>query len=216
MAEVWNIESGRLICVPKWHTFLSLPATLKQPKRERFVARMTAADKELFKMAAAIEGCSLAKFILYHTIAVARQIVAKKQPNPAQPPPITAVCGSVARTTASTCPCLGSRPWPNTGGKLPKPDWSNYVSRFERGSNFPSSAGTTAARRPKNGNRISYRIFRLRHFSSQLSRLSSRIVLAVLASARCNALTNSRPPSPLPRNFSSRASLPSSVAGKLG
>jgi uncharacterized protein (DUF1778 family) len=38
---------------------------------------MTAADKQLFKMAAAIEGRSLAKFILHHTIAVARQVVAK-------------------------------------------------------------------------------------------------------------------------------------------
>lgn len=55
----------------------AVPATLKQPKSERFAARMTAADKQLFKLAAAIEGRSLAKFILHHATAVARQIVAK-------------------------------------------------------------------------------------------------------------------------------------------
>ena len=38
---------------------------------------MTVADKQLFKMAAAIEGRTLAKFITHHTIAVARQIVAQ-------------------------------------------------------------------------------------------------------------------------------------------
>jgi len=55
----------------------SVPATVKQPKSERFATRMTTADKQVFQMAAAIEGRSLAKFILVHTIAVARHIVAK-------------------------------------------------------------------------------------------------------------------------------------------
>ncbi len=52
-----------------------MPATLKEPKSQRFVARVTAADKQLFQKAAAIEGRSLAKFITLHTREVARQIV---------------------------------------------------------------------------------------------------------------------------------------------
>lgn len=54
-----------------------MPATLKEFKSQRFVARLTAADKQLFRKAAAIEGRSLAKFITMHTLEVARQIVAK-------------------------------------------------------------------------------------------------------------------------------------------
>ena len=52
-----------------------VPATLKEPKSQRFVARVTAADKQLFQKAAAIEGRSLAKFITLHTREVARQVV---------------------------------------------------------------------------------------------------------------------------------------------
>jgi len=54
-----------------------VPATLKEPKSQRFVARVTAADKQLFRQAAAIEGRSLAKFVTIHTLEVARQIVAR-------------------------------------------------------------------------------------------------------------------------------------------
>jgi uncharacterized protein (DUF1778 family) len=54
-----------------------MATTLKEPKSQRFVARVTAADKQLFQKAAAIEGRSLAKFITMHTREVARQIVAK-------------------------------------------------------------------------------------------------------------------------------------------
>jgi uncharacterized protein (DUF1778 family) len=54
-----------------------VPATLKEPKSQRFVARVTVADKQLFRKAAAIEGRSLAKFITMHADEVARQIVAK-------------------------------------------------------------------------------------------------------------------------------------------
>jgi uncharacterized protein (DUF1778 family) len=52
-----------------------VPATLKEPKSQRFVARVTVADKQLFRKAAAIEGRSLAKFITIHTREAARQIV---------------------------------------------------------------------------------------------------------------------------------------------
>lgn len=51
--------------------------TVRKPKSQRFVARVTAEDKQLFRQAAAIEGRSLAKFITIHTLEVARQIVAK-------------------------------------------------------------------------------------------------------------------------------------------
>ena len=50
-------------------------STLKEPKRQRFVARVTAADKELFQKAAAIEGRSMAKFIIMHVREVARQVI---------------------------------------------------------------------------------------------------------------------------------------------
>jgi len=49
--------------------------TLKEPKRQRFVARVTAADKELIQKAAAIEGRSMAKFIITHVREVARQVI---------------------------------------------------------------------------------------------------------------------------------------------
>ncbi|MGO8764862.1 MAG: DUF1778 domain-containing protein [Limisphaerales bacterium] len=52
-----------------------MPATLKQTKSHRFVARVTAADKQLFRKAAAIEGRSLAKFVTLHAREAARQIV---------------------------------------------------------------------------------------------------------------------------------------------
>ncbi len=50
---------------------------MKEPKSQRFVARVTMADKQLFQRAAAIEGRSLAKFITIHTREVARQVVAQ-------------------------------------------------------------------------------------------------------------------------------------------
>ena len=56
-----------------------MPATLKKPKSQRFVARVTAADKELFRKAAAIEGRSLAKFVTLHSVEAARQVVTRSQ-----------------------------------------------------------------------------------------------------------------------------------------
>jgi len=57
----------------------TMAATLKEPKSQRFVARVTAADKELFQRAAALEGRSLAKFITTHTREVAHKIIAHNQ-----------------------------------------------------------------------------------------------------------------------------------------
>jgi uncharacterized protein (DUF1778 family) len=50
---------------------------LKEPKSQRFVARVTAADKQLFRKAAALEGRSMAKFITTHTREAARQVIAR-------------------------------------------------------------------------------------------------------------------------------------------
>jgi uncharacterized protein (DUF1778 family) len=52
---------------------------IKEPKKQRFVARVTAADKLLFQQAAAIEGRSVAKFIISHVREVARQVINQSQ-----------------------------------------------------------------------------------------------------------------------------------------
>jgi uncharacterized protein (DUF1778 family) len=48
---------------------------VKEQKKQRFAARVTAADKQLFQKAAAIEGRSMAKFIITHVREVARQVI---------------------------------------------------------------------------------------------------------------------------------------------
>ena len=68
-----------LICVPQWHTFGAWLRVLKERKSQRFVARVTAADKQLFQQAAAIEGRSVAKFIIAHVRERAREVI--KQSN---------------------------------------------------------------------------------------------------------------------------------------
>jgi len=47
----------------------------KEQKSQRFVARVTATDKQLFQQAAAIEGRSMATFIITHVREVARQVI---------------------------------------------------------------------------------------------------------------------------------------------
>src|ERR1035437_6736529 len=49
----------------------------KEPKSQRFVARVTAADKQLFQKAASIEGRSMAKFVIVHIREVASQVVSQ-------------------------------------------------------------------------------------------------------------------------------------------
>ncbi|MHB1306137.1 MAG: type II toxin-antitoxin system TacA family antitoxin [Limisphaerales bacterium] len=48
---------------------------MKEKKSLRFVARVTAADKQLFQRAATIEGRSMATFVIAHAREVARQII---------------------------------------------------------------------------------------------------------------------------------------------
>jgi hypothetical protein len=49
-----------------------VPAILKEPKSQRIVARVTVADKRLFRKAAAIEGRSLAQFVTQHAVEAAQ------------------------------------------------------------------------------------------------------------------------------------------------
>jgi uncharacterized protein (DUF1778 family) len=48
---------------------------VKEQRSRRFVARVTEADKELFQKAAAIEGRSMAQFVITHVREVARHVV---------------------------------------------------------------------------------------------------------------------------------------------
>jgi uncharacterized protein (DUF1778 family) len=50
-------------------------AVMKEQKGQRFVARVTAADKQLFQRAATLEGRSMATFVIVHAREVARQII---------------------------------------------------------------------------------------------------------------------------------------------
>lgn len=67
-----EIEELLAMCAIKAYIFFM---AVKEPKTQRFVARVSAADKDLFQKAAAIEGRSMAKFIITHVREVARDIV---------------------------------------------------------------------------------------------------------------------------------------------
>jgi uncharacterized protein (DUF1778 family) len=56
---------------------LHVNAAMKEQKAQRFVARVTAADKQLFQRAAAIEGRSMATFVIAHAREVARQVISQ-------------------------------------------------------------------------------------------------------------------------------------------
>lgn len=57
---------------------LHMSTTVKEQKAQRFVARVTVADKQLFQRAASIEGRSMATFVIVHAREVARQIVSQR------------------------------------------------------------------------------------------------------------------------------------------
>jgi uncharacterized protein (DUF1778 family) len=48
---------------------------MKEQKSQRFVARVSAADKQLFQRAASMEGRSVAMFVVVHAREIARQII---------------------------------------------------------------------------------------------------------------------------------------------
>jgi uncharacterized protein (DUF1778 family) len=52
-----------------------VPTIAKEQQSQRLVARVTAADKQLFQKAAAIQGRSMAKFVITHMREVARQVI---------------------------------------------------------------------------------------------------------------------------------------------
>ena len=52
-----------------------MSAVVKEKKAHRFVARVTAADKQLLQQAATIEGRSMATFVIVHAREVAHQII---------------------------------------------------------------------------------------------------------------------------------------------
>jgi uncharacterized protein (DUF1778 family) len=54
---------------------LRVNAVMKEQKAQRFVARVSAADKQLFQRAATLEGRSMATFVIAHAREVARQII---------------------------------------------------------------------------------------------------------------------------------------------
>ncbi len=66
------------MCASKAH--ISCVQTItKESKSHRFVARVTAADKQLFQKAATLEGRSMAKFVVVHAREVARQIISQSE-----------------------------------------------------------------------------------------------------------------------------------------
>jgi uncharacterized protein (DUF1778 family) len=58
----------------------AMPAKLMEaPKAERFVARVTRADKRIFQQAAALEGRSMATFVIHHAREAAEQIITRRK-----------------------------------------------------------------------------------------------------------------------------------------
>lgn len=53
-----------------------VPFATKEPREERLVARVSGRDKQLLARAAALEGVSVATFVVAHARNVARRIVA--------------------------------------------------------------------------------------------------------------------------------------------
>ena len=53
-----------------------VPVATKENREERLVARVSGSDKELFRRAAALEGRSVATFVIAHAREVAQRIVA--------------------------------------------------------------------------------------------------------------------------------------------
>jgi len=56
-----------------------MPVPIKERRGERLVARVSGSDKLLFQRAAALEGRSVATFVITHARAMARRIVADQE-----------------------------------------------------------------------------------------------------------------------------------------
>ena len=56
-----------------------MPVKATEQKAERFVARVTRADKRIFRQAASFEGRSMATFVIAHAREAAERIVARRE-----------------------------------------------------------------------------------------------------------------------------------------
>ena len=56
-----------------------METTVKERKSQRFVARVTEADKRVFERAAQLEGHSMATFVIAHAREAAERIVARHE-----------------------------------------------------------------------------------------------------------------------------------------
>jgi len=55
-----------------------MPVITKSQKAERFVARVTREDKQIFQEAAALEGRSMATFVILHAREAAEETIARR------------------------------------------------------------------------------------------------------------------------------------------
>ena len=63
------------MCAAQAH-IVAVPVATKENREERLVARVSGSDKELFRRAAALEGRSVATFVIAHAREVAQRLVA--------------------------------------------------------------------------------------------------------------------------------------------
>ena len=61
--------------MPIWHTLCHMVTAIKERRAARLVARVSGNDKELLSRAAALQGVSVAAFVVTHARDVARRIV---------------------------------------------------------------------------------------------------------------------------------------------
>ncbi|MGD0650277.1 MAG: DUF1778 domain-containing protein [Verrucomicrobiia bacterium] len=56
-----------------------MPITKGKPKSQRFVARVSGEDKQLFQRAAILEGRSMATFVIVHAREAAERLLSERQ-----------------------------------------------------------------------------------------------------------------------------------------
>ena len=56
-----------------------MPVKAATQKAERFVARVTRADKQIFRQAASLEGRSMATFVIAHARQAAEEVIARRK-----------------------------------------------------------------------------------------------------------------------------------------
>jgi len=76
--QVFHWKSSLAMCAIVAY-ISDVPTITKESKSSRFVARVTAADKQLFQKAATLEGRSMAKFVVVHAREVAQKIISQSE-----------------------------------------------------------------------------------------------------------------------------------------